>query len=158
MPIAETDWTEVWKALGYTSEREMLIDLYLENFMSLSEISKVLGYSNIAIRRRLLSHRIPLRPRGGVNNLGKRKLKDIPDWVLKEPTERVAKALNVHASTIYAERRLRELSNYRSQAFDGAGDFQAETDSHGVGSDSIEGRLLSELVQAEEEGREEGNS
>ncbi len=128
MPVLEDDWAGVWKTLGFSSEKEMLVDLYVNNGLSLAELSGVLGYSTFSIRRRILNHNIELRPRGGLNNLGKRVLAEISDEELNLSTLEVAAKFNVCSSTVYSERKYRDAFGSNSPAkHSGPPELVAET-------------------------------
>ena len=65
MPTLAESWLPVAKTLGYDSEKAMLADLYTVQQYSLDDLAKRLGYARGNVRRRLLLHGIPIRPRGG---------------------------------------------------------------------------------------------
>lgn len=110
MAIFEQDWGAEARVLGYSSEKEMLRDLYFEQGFSIKQISVVVGYSAFNVRKRLLMFLgAPLRTRGGPNNLGKRVLREVTDEKLAStPTRELAESYKCHPATITAERKLRE--------------------------------------------------
>ena len=96
--------------LGYSSEGEMFKDLYLVQCFSIKEVAKIIGIAGWVVRDRLLDLDVPLRPRGGVNNLGNRKLVSVSSEELR--TVSVGKLCikyKVHPSTVFAERRIRGI-------------------------------------------------
>ncbi len=108
MPYPVTSWNSEARALGFENEKEMLIDLYMLNNFSLTQIAKMLGYSYFAVRRRLIVWGISLRQRGGPNNNGNRRLRYLTNEELHANTKLVATSYGVHIATVFAERRLRE--------------------------------------------------
>lgn len=99
------------QTLGYNSEDDMFRDLYLIQGFSIKEVSKVLGIAGWVVRNRLIGMKIPLRPRGGLNNFGNRKLACVPDKeLMKEKTAELCKKYKVHQSTVFAERRTRRTN------------------------------------------------
>jgi hypothetical protein len=120
MPTLEEDWTAMARTLGYETELDMLKGLYLYDQMSISEMAKVLGYSDWSVRRRLVMNQIRMRPRGGPNNAGKRRLGHLSDdEILNTPTQELMTHYNVNLSTVYAERRLRKCNSVQSHQLNG---------------------------------------
>ena len=110
MANLEESWLPVASSLGFLSELDMLEHLYLDAGFSLKEMERVIGYSSISIRRRLLMNGVSLRKRGGPNRVGKRRLLAVPDSELKyTPPNEVAATYNVHVSTVFSEKRLRRI-------------------------------------------------
>lgn len=109
MAVLETSWTAEAQTLGYQDEREMLNDLYFEHGYSINQIAKVLGHSSFVVRKRLMMLvKLPLRQRGGPNNV-KRKLAAVTNDVLFKTSPKIlAAAFKVHEATIFAEKRLRQ--------------------------------------------------
>ena len=101
------EWTGLAKALGYATEKEMLIELYKE--FNLRQMSKILGHSTFTIRQRLMDMGVTLRLRGGPQRAGKRKLSIVPDDILFNMLpDTVAAKYGVHPVTVYQERRIRK--------------------------------------------------
>lgn len=128
-------WQPIANTLGFRTEEEMLKHLYVQQGFSLNELSKILGPSFWAIRRRLVLLGVPMRRRGGARQrLGRRRLKDVTMEELerKSPTELAAK-YGVHVSTVFAEKRLRKgeldglLSNSTDQVPESLGDIEQHT-------------------------------
>lgn len=164
MPANEQDFCREVSALGYESEKEMLVDLY--STYSLSEMAKILGYSTFCIRRKMILLGIKLRPRGGTNNKGNRILKDVSDELLARPTKEVAELFNVHDSTVHGERRLRRaLSSDSTMAAHGGGvgvgaeaGALEEASADVLGSPGFEESSLPGVLQEAGEGREDGDT
>jgi hypothetical protein len=115
--------------LGYSSEGEMFKDLYLVQCFSIKEVAKIIGIAGWVVRDRLLDLDVPLRPRGGVNNLGNRKLVSVSSEELR--TVSVGKLCikyKVHPSTVFAERRIRGI-RIRSKAGGVSPDLDKRQDS-----------------------------
>lgn len=114
MPSLSEDWTPIANTLGYKDEVEMLQDLYVTQGFSVEDLAKRLGYSKNNVRRRLLFNDIPLRGRGGRNNLGKGYLANVPDDELKD-VRKAAANHSVHLSTVFKElKRRRECNSVQS--------------------------------------------
>jgi hypothetical protein len=62
------DWDGTARVLGYRTEKDLLMDFYVEENMPISEIAQRLGAGTCTISRRLAIHKIPKRARGGPNN------------------------------------------------------------------------------------------
>lgn len=111
MPTLEESWISIAEALGYRSEEEMLLDLYVQQQLSLNAIAKMLGYSAFNVRRRLIFAGVELRGRGGPNNRGHRRLVEIKDIELFDESEgwlpRLCAKYDVCPATVFGERRLR---------------------------------------------------
>lgn len=110
MSFPEESWLEVASTLGFDSEEGMLRHLYASQEFSIGDIARIVGRSTFTVRTRLMTLGVRLRGRGGPNNRqGKRKLLKLTDPELYNSTvgELVDK-FGVHASTVSAERRLRE--------------------------------------------------
>lgn len=107
MSMQEESWLPYAKSLGYTSEEEMLRDLYLVRQLSTSQIARALGFSRGSVNRKLRGKGIQLRRRGGNNSAGKGPLQHLPDeWFENLTAERV-KESGFHPSSIFKERRRR---------------------------------------------------
>lgn len=111
MSVIAESWDPIAKALGYETEREMLQDLYEIQGFSVSELSKRLGYAQNNVRRRLMFNDIPLRSRGGRNNRGGTRLAKLSDAELAKDARVLAHEQQVHISTIFRERRIRQQCN-----------------------------------------------
>ena len=104
----EESWQGLADTLGFDSERTMLQHFYLEQGFSIRQMADKLGYSTFAVRRRLLSFGIELRRRGGPNGLGITSLGHLTDEELfKTSPAELAKAYEVHISTVFTEKRRR---------------------------------------------------
>jgi hypothetical protein len=104
----ETSWEPIAHTLGFNSEVLMLQHLYIEQGLSIRELSTIIGYSTCAVSRRLAIYRIPKRRRGGNQRQGKRTLANLSDsQVFDTPPGRLAEALKVNVSTVFAEKRFR---------------------------------------------------
>jgi hypothetical protein len=68
------DWRKVSLRLGYHTEREMWLELYIEKKMSIPRICLRLGVSRTAVVAALRRNRVKIRPRGGANNRKIRQL------------------------------------------------------------------------------------
>ncbi len=64
-------WHQIARSAGYTSEKEMLEDLYLKKQLSIREIAAQLGFFYRSVHSRLKRYGIPLRSRGGINHTTK---------------------------------------------------------------------------------------
>lgn len=67
MPHSRVSWETIAAKAGYTSEKEMLTDMYCSSpglGMSISAISRQLGWSHFAVGCRLRHHNIPIRKQG----------------------------------------------------------------------------------------------
>ena len=106
MPVVPESWDPIVKTLGYENEKAMLEDLYVKQNLSIGMLVKKLGYSQNNLRRRLALHKIPIRKRGGVNF---QKISNLSDEQLGGDTKTLAVQFDVHPSTIWKERRKRNL-------------------------------------------------
>lgn len=61
------DWEVLAHKTGYKDKREMLIDLYVTQGLSFSQIGKRLGCTGHCVGRHLVRERIERRSRGGAN-------------------------------------------------------------------------------------------
>lgn len=106
-------WQPIASTLGFRTEEEMLKHLYIQQAFSLSEMSKILGFSTWSVRRRLQLLGVPMKQRGGAaNRLGRRRLAHLTDAELEEgPIAVLAAKEDVHMSTIFAEKRLRRQTH-----------------------------------------------
>lgn len=109
MAVLPEDWTPYAKTLGYASEEEMLKDLYITQGFSAEDIATRLGFSRNNVRRRLTLLGVKFRARGGKNNLGNRSLADVTDEELLSNPFELAKAHDIHVSTVFKERYRRGL-------------------------------------------------
>lgn len=126
MSYMETSWLPEAKILGYSSEREMLCTLYLEENFSIKEISRVLGFSAWSVRRRLIENGVQLRERGGPMRLGNRRLVKVDDKELFELSiTQLMEKYNTGRATICAERRLRKCNSPRLSPLDGLDNLPA---------------------------------
>lgn len=105
------EWTDTFGVLGYESEKAMLEDLYCNQGMSVTELSNRLGYARNSIRKRLIEHKIKMKPKGGANYKGKLHL--LSDAEL-EDVKTAAVQHNVHISAIHKERKRREWTSSQS--------------------------------------------
>ena len=102
------DWEGLAKGLGYKEEKEMFLDLYGRQGLSIARISQKLGYGTATIARRMACCKINRRSRGGPNNLSRqsRKLHRMDQrFVLYGPMIEVARAARAHVSTVYKYRK-----------------------------------------------------
>lgn len=100
-------WEPIAKTLGYPDEKSMLVDLYEKEGLSITDLAKKLGYARNSVRRRLLEYGIKPRSRGGLNNLGMSKLRDVSDEDLKH-ARMTAKKHGVCVSTVFKEAKRRK--------------------------------------------------
>jgi hypothetical protein len=145
-------WHPIAETLGFESEKEMLQHLYIDQGFSINELSTIIGFCTSSVRYRLITHLIPLRPRGGSESkVGKRRLKHVPaDELINKSAQVVATKYQVHVSTVYAEKALRKkkgtahevLPHYADSSIptlreeqrplDGSGSVVASTEVQGV--------------------------
>jgi hypothetical protein len=103
------DWDELARTIGYSNEKDMLEDFYLEEEMSVSEIARRLGAGTATIARRLSLAGVEKRSRGGANNLAnqRRKLFHMDQRIsLLADLNLVAKLSGASRSTCYKYRRI----------------------------------------------------
>lgn len=109
MRWTEESWRPAAEALGFTSEEEMLRNLYLLQKHSIKQIAHTLGYSTFAVRRRLLILNVQMRQRGGDKRSGKHFLKDVThEELFTTPREKLAEKYGVDPSTVSVERQRRK--------------------------------------------------
>lgn len=112
-------WDDLATNLGFTSEKEMLADLY-EN-MSIEEIATNLGVAKGTVRRRLEYHSISIKPRGGRH--GERRLAKVSREEITElSVSETSKKYNTSPSLVYRERRVRKWNSVSSAQQDTSGD------------------------------------
>lgn len=98
------NWKGLATSLNYTTETEMWQDLYLEQKLTIQQLSLRLGYGTHTIRRRMLLCSIDMRQRGGPRtsayNRGKVfHLDQRCVWTMS--VQELCKALNVSQDVIY---------------------------------------------------------
>lgn len=126
MAQTEESWDPVAKTLGFESEGEMLKYFYVQERRSIKEIAKVVGFAAWTVRRRIQHLEIPLRSRGGPNHSGKRKLAHVSDADLAGNPVKLAIKHNVHISTVFSERRIRQWSSALSALQTSSKDLREE--------------------------------
>lgn len=152
----EADWSGVVTTLGYVSEREMLTDFYTKG-MSIKDIAKVVGFSSWNVRRRLQSHGIELRARGGPHRAGQSKLAVVSAKELfEEKINELCFKYDVHAATVANERRRRRVE-YVALLRNKSGSVTRQVTEPAHTPPSVStvvdpGPRLSDLLQAESEG------
>ena len=102
-------WDQIATQLGFKDEKEMLVELYVVQQFSISQLIKKLGYAQNSIRARLLEYGVTLRARGGANSKGHSKLKDISDAELMKLKPSDAFRFDCIPNTIYKEKVRRKL-------------------------------------------------
>lgn len=107
MPRIEDSWESIARTLGYSTEGEMLVDLYCEQHFSLRELGHRLGFSVNSVRNRLSNLGVHIRSRGGPQRAGKTRLNGITDEQLQNIPETASK-LGFHQSTLFKEKRRRK--------------------------------------------------
>lgn len=108
MPVIEEDWGPLARSLGYPDARDMLTDMYVNQEQSLGKMSKALGFSTFAVRRRLINYRIPLRAKGGPNNVSKILQALTDEELFTDSQKELAVQLGVNPTSIYNERKRRK--------------------------------------------------
>lgn len=108
-------WQPIADTLGYVDEQQMLIDLYINQKMSISALTTRLGFCQNNVRNHLHAAGIVPRSRGGPNSLGKTKFRHYTDEALMalKPGDLIKLAdgtqIRVIFNTLYKERRRRGL-------------------------------------------------
>ena len=98
------DWDGIARQLGYDSERDLLLDFYVKEEMSIKTIALKLGAGTTTINRRLSICGITKKPKGGANNLARQKMKlhrMDQRLVMFAPLKRVAEISGTHTTTVY---------------------------------------------------------
>jgi hypothetical protein len=103
------DWTAVAIRLGYTTERDMWMKLYVHRGLSIPKLSEQLGVTRNSIREALLRCEIELRQRGGVHNrrYPKMSAEDIRT-IRQEGIANAARRLNIPYNTMYKRVQMAE--------------------------------------------------
>lgn len=102
------NWTDYARSIGYSSERDMLEDMYLKQGLSLSQICARIGCGLHTVNRHLDMLGISKRPRGGCNGSANqsRKLFLLDQRiVMKHNLYRLARLIGVSSSLLYKYRR-----------------------------------------------------
>lgn len=95
------DLEPVFTKMGYKSESDFWIDLYVTQGLSISQLIIRLGISRNTIRARLEKHGIPIRSRGGANNQKLEITDELINEIRDEGITPVAKRLGLSYTTIY---------------------------------------------------------
>lgn len=164
MSYLSESWDPAAHTLGYKDEREMLVDLYVNQKYSITDLATRLGYSRNNIRKRLSLLGVKFRGRGGRNNV-QSFLHSVSDEELKNPAA-VAKKHDVHISTVYLEQRRRAQCNLQSlpeppgtsdtpgeapTSASPSGSETTKTTEDGTTSDSLLENLLSSITEPTKE-------
>ena len=115
------NWESKHKELGYDTEFNMFHDLYVEQKMTLRELTQIMGVGINTIRQHLQACGINRRPRGGQNRLGMSRVRLLPDEALLKIEESAVK-YNLHPSALYKEKRRRKELVSGSQSGTGSPD------------------------------------
>jgi hypothetical protein len=102
------NWTDYARSIGYSSERDMLEDMYLKQGLSLSQICVRIGCGLHTVNRHLNDLGISKRSRGGCNGSANqsRKLFLLDQRVvMKHNLYRLARLIGVSSSLLYKYRR-----------------------------------------------------
>jgi hypothetical protein len=102
------DWDVLAHEVGYTDEKEMLEDLYINEKLAISEIASRLGAGTTTIGRHLYLLSITKRGRGGPNKVGKQAYKLFhldQRIVLFRDLVLLSKATDISRSLCYKYRR-----------------------------------------------------
>jgi len=105
------DWASVSSKAGFKSEKELFNELYLSRELSVRDIASIIDIPPSTVRFRIKKLKIPMRPKGGPNNVrGLRKVEnalamlgeDFETLISKYggSDRSIAKALNVSINTI----------------------------------------------------------
>lgn len=164
MPTLEESWQPLAERLLFSSEAEMLKHLYLQDMMSIAQLSHLLGFAPFTIRRRLIIHGIALRGRGGRNRQGRAlaflddhtlfhtSVPDLQKMLLTEHDKLV------HPSTIHQERRTRKDAASSNSPTGSDATPEGETSAHVPGPGSLEIEEVFELLQREIDGGQDSDS
>lgn len=119
--LGNIDWEDYARAAGYSSERQMLDDMYSNKRLSMSEIGKRLGYTKWDILYRLRKHGIERRPFGGINHVGSqlRRLRHFDQRIVLqgEPHE-VARATQVSPPVLWRYRRWTQINTEWAEVYE----------------------------------------
>ena len=102
--MAQEDWDNLARMLGYTDEEEMLRDLYEEERFSIAQIARKLGAGHATIARRMGIYDIAKRRRGGPNNRPKQtaRLHMLDQRLIwSSSSAQIARLLDMHVSTVW---------------------------------------------------------
>jgi len=102
------DFDVLAKALGYDTPKLMLEDLYIVQGESAGSIAKLCSTTRSTILSQLRLYEIPIRPRGGINNITEfTKLVAANKVDLTKGTKKLCLEHKVSTWTILNQRRLR---------------------------------------------------
>lgn len=96
----QNQWEAEAVRLGYTSEKEMWLDLYPKE--SLTQLSKKFGKAINSIRARIAACDLPIQSRGGANNVRVEMDQDLIDDVIKMGVVKSALKRGVRPQVIYS--------------------------------------------------------
>lgn len=96
-----TDWEVFAKTLGFPGEKEMWAKLYTDQAMSIAEISRRLAVGSATIHQRLTKHQIPIRQRGGRNNLIINMSPELQEKVRQQGVTAVATEMGLSYNTLH---------------------------------------------------------
>lgn len=96
---------ELAKGAGYASYPELLYDFYVARHYSLHECGARLGINWMRVRRHLERFEIPVRKRGGPNNVKVVLTEQLVGEIMRDGLAAVALRLGVSYSVLYSRVR-----------------------------------------------------